>query len=350
MRQWLEAGYFKGNLPISQNNSGPFRPLSTYFPDPGSAFQFKVDEARALAEAQQKQAEQAALAELKRKEQEALRAQAEAQQRELEAQSRLKAEEESRRRAEEEAARVKAEDEARLAAEASTRNDQSVQLKMMLGLGGSDAVVPETPAPQSAPKKQPKSKKQVAAVREPSPVPEVAPAPAAPAWGGVAAGPTAGRKKSMSEIQQEEAKAAAKRAAEGGNQRSGGGWANIAATGGSNAWGGAAAKTPAAGVVTANAGVASVQKGSATRGAAAGNAGHTQQQKSSNKDAVDNFGANGKMTPAFENWCKGQMQKISNSDDLTLVRHLHPFLLTFLAHFFMVLTRSILFIFRFHFA
>eukprot|EP00571_Detonula_confervacea_P010765 CAMPEP_0172297246 /NCGR_PEP_ID=MMETSP1058-20130122/343_1 /TAXON_ID=83371 /ORGANISM="Detonula confervacea, Strain CCMP 353" /LENGTH=954 /DNA_ID=CAMNT_0013006375 /DNA_START=61 /DNA_END=2922 /DNA_ORIENTATION=- len=39
MRQWLEAGYFKGDLPISQNNAGPFRTLSSYFSNAGKAFQ-----------------------------------------------------------------------------------------------------------------------------------------------------------------------------------------------------------------------------------------------------------------------------------------------------------------------
>eukprot|EP00804_Cyclotella_cryptica_P024270 CCRYP_012549-RC/>CCRYP_012549-RC protein AED:0.08 eAED:0.08 QI:405/1/1/1/0.5/0.28/7/635/1156 len=333
MRQWLEAGYFKGNLPISQNNSGPFRPLSTYFPDPTTAFQPRVDESRAQAEARQKQAELAATAaELKRREEEAARAQAEAQQRELEVRARLKAEAESRMRAEEEAARIKAEEEAKHASEASNQNDQSVQLKMLLGLGGtSDAVASEPePAPQPAAKKQSKSKtqqKQASVGQEspPAPVTEVAAAPAAPAWGGAVAVPTAGRKKTMSEIQQEEAKAAAKRAAEGGGgQRSGGGWANVAATGGSTAWGGAAAKTPAAGVIPPNtaviAGVASVQKINTSRSAATVNNTQSQPPKSaSNKDAVDNFGANGKMTPAFEKWCISQMQKINNSDDLTLV-------------------------------
>jgi hypothetical protein len=129
----------------------------------------------------------------------------------------------------------------------------------------------------------------------------------------------------MSEIQQEEAKAAAKRAAEGGVQRPGGGWANVAATGGSTAWGGAAGKTPAAGVIAPNtaviAGVTSVQKINSSRSVASINNTQSQQQNSaSNKDAVDNFGANGKMTPTFEKWCISQMQKINNSDDLTLVR------------------------------
>jgi len=32
MHQWLEAGYFKSDTPISQSNSGPFLPLKVYFP------------------------------------------------------------------------------------------------------------------------------------------------------------------------------------------------------------------------------------------------------------------------------------------------------------------------------
>ena len=38
MRQWLEAGYFKGDLPISQVTSGPFHQLCIWFPDLNSAF------------------------------------------------------------------------------------------------------------------------------------------------------------------------------------------------------------------------------------------------------------------------------------------------------------------------
>ena len=39
MRQWLEAGYFKSDLPISQSRSGPFRALNLYFTDSKKAFQ-----------------------------------------------------------------------------------------------------------------------------------------------------------------------------------------------------------------------------------------------------------------------------------------------------------------------
>ena len=130
----------------------------------------------------------------------------------------------------------------------------------------------------------------------------------------------------MSEIQQEEAKEAARRAKEQGGRPSGGGWANVAATGGSTAWGGAAATTPAAAVVSPMpvvAVVASTQKINANaawnmkQAAAAVPAAATKQaQKAA---AVDNFGANGQMTPAMEKWCKDQMQKLNGSDDLTLV-------------------------------
>ena len=316
MRQWLEAGYFKGNLPISQNNSGPFRPLSTYFPDPQTAFQ----PSSAQMEAQQKHA-----AELKRREDEAARLLVETQQRELEAQA--KAEAEARKKIEEKA-RLEAEEKAKqVAKEASNQTNQSAQLKMMLGLGESDAA-PAAVAPQASqpqPKKQSKSKANQKPVQGPSPAldAEVAPAPpAAPAWGGAASGQPS-HKKTMSEIQQEEARAAAKRASEGG-QRSSGGWANIAATGGNAAWSGGTAKVTPAGVVTPNTAViasaSSVQPVKSTRATPTVHKTQSQQQKSSsNKAAVDNFGANGKMSPAFENWCKGQMQKINNSDDLTLV-------------------------------
>ena len=38
MRQWLAAGYFKGDLPISQNQNGGFRALSSLFADVSVAF------------------------------------------------------------------------------------------------------------------------------------------------------------------------------------------------------------------------------------------------------------------------------------------------------------------------
>ncbi|KAL7495872.1 hypothetical protein ACHAWT_004205 [Skeletonema menzelii] len=321
MKQWLEAGYFKGDLPISQNNSGPFRPLASYFSDPKTAFQSKQSgEDKAAMEA---------------------RAQAEA-----EAAAKLQAakEVEARRRAEE-AAKV-AEEERRKAAEVELQQqaDQSAQLKMMLGLGGGSTGIAgpshQEPEPESAAVEQPTKKQQKKKaqqkqaqpqqlveekkVEKVAPAPEPA-APPAPAWGGGTA--AASRKKSMSEIQQEEAKEAARRAKEQGGRPSGGGWANVAATGGSTAWGGAVTNAPAAAVVSPMpvvAGVASTQKINANaawnmKQAAAASAPTTATKQAQKAAAVDNFGVNGQMTPTMEKWCKDQMQKLNGSDDLTLV-------------------------------
>jgi len=315
MKQWLEAGYFKGDLPISQNNGGPFRPLASYFSDPNTAFQSnQSDDEKAAAEA---------------------RAKAEA---EAAAKVQAAKEAEERRRAEE-AAKLAAEERRRAAEAELQQTDQSAQLKMMLGLGGGSTGIAGPPQPQPEPepaaveqpsKKQQKKKAQQKQVQQPKPEEEVAPAPEpaappAPAWGGGAA--AASRKKSMSEIQQEEAKEAARRAKEQGGRPSGGGWANVAATGGSTAWGGAAATTPAAAVVSPMpvvAGVSSTQKINANaawnmKQAAAAAVPAAATKQSQKAAAVDNFGANGQMTPAMEKWCKDQMQKLNGSDDLTLV-------------------------------
>lgn len=311
MKQWLEAGYFKGDLPISQNNGGPFRPLASYFSDPKTAFQSnQSDDAKAALEA---------------------RAQAEA---ETAAKVQAAKEADARRRAEK-AAQLAAEENRRAAEQQQQQNDQSAQLKMMLGLGvGSTEIAgpPQPAAVEQPAKKQPKKKspqKQVQQqpVEEETSAPEPV-SPPAPAWGGGAA--SAGQKKTMSEIQQEEAKEAARRAKEEGDRPSGGGWANVAATGGSTAWGGAAAINTAAAVITpmpAVAGVSPTQKINANaawnkKQAAATNppvVATKQTQQQGSVAAVDNFGSNGQMNPAMEKWCKDQMQKLNGSDDLTLV-------------------------------
>jgi hypothetical protein len=161
--------------------------------------------------------------------------------------------------------------------------------------------------------------------------------PAAPAWGGVAtAGPNVGRKKSMSEIQQEEAREAARRAKEQGYTGSGqqsGGWANVAATGGSTAWKGAAVLTPAAVVVAPTptvvvAGLGTTAPANAawikpTTTASTAHVIAPIAKKSSSKKiaSVDNsFGTNGSMTPSLESWCKEQMEKLNGTDDLTLIQ------------------------------
>lgn len=378
MRQWLDAGYFKGDLPISQNAGGPFRTLGSCFSDASTAFQPTRPSGEDKTEAE---AKASADAEAKARAESEAKARAEA---ELSAQrERAEAEEAAAllvaRQASEAKARAEAEERKRAEAQAQTqrekavaatateaaRNEQSAQLKMMLGLGaakassGGDGVLIAGPPPTDqvveqravqqapAPAKKGKKKQQQqhqsesAVVHAPAPsVPEPAPAPpAAPAWGGAVA-TKATRKKSMSEIQQEEAREAARRAREQGISLSGhggrggsGGWANIAASGGSSAWGGAAARVPVAAVVTPAAAVAglSAQQRSAqaawSRQAAANVAptgAKKQQSKSSAANAsknaaVDNFGMNGRMSPMLESWCKDQMQKLNGSDDLTLV-------------------------------
>lgn len=171
------------------------------------------------------------------------------------------------------------------------------------------------------------------AVPVPAPAPEPAPAaaPAPVAWGGVTA--KVARKKSMSEIQQEEAREAARRAREqgispvgsggGGGQRGGGGWANIAASGGSTAWGGAAVKAPAvaavAPVMPMVAGMGTTQQAWSKQPAGSKKLQLQKTNSSKNAAAVDNFGANGRMSPTLESWCKDQMRQLNGSDDLTLV-------------------------------
>jgi len=379
MRQWLDAGYFKGDLPISQSSGGPFRTLGSCFSDASTAFQpTQPTEDKAEAEAKARtEAEAKARAEAEAK----VRAEAEkAAQREKAAAEEAAALMAARQAAElkaraeaEERARAEAEAQAAMQREKATadRKHQSAQLKMMLGLGAagggvseSDDVVvaglspsepveqqPAASQPAPAPSKKSKKKQQQQQMqREPvvtnAPSP-VAPerAPAAPvAWGGAVATKVS-RKKSMSEIQQEEAREAQRRAREqgislsslsgGGGGRGGGGgnggWANIAASGGSTAWGGAV-KVPVAAVVTPTPMVAGLSAQQRSAQAAWGGpaatmapAGSKQQQSKSsganaNKNAaVDNFGMNGRMSPTLESWCKDQMQKLNGSDDLTLV-------------------------------
>jgi len=373
MRQWLEAGYFKGDLPISQNSGGPFRSLGSYFSDASSAFQpTQPSEDKAALEAKAR-AEAEAQARAKAEAEAQARAEAEAAaQREKAAAEEAAAAAAAARAAAEAKAQAEAEARARAEAEAlaaaqrekevADRQEQSTQLKMMLGLGsaggGEGMVIAGPPPPEpvqveqqvsqpaTAAKKQSKKKQQqqqpsnsVAPVQAPVPEPVPAPAPVV-AWGGATA--KASRKKSMSEIQQEEAREAARRAKEqgislgsgGGGGRGAGGWANIAASGGSTAWGGAAVKVPVAAVVTPTPAVAGLgtqrpgQPGAWSKptGTTAGGAKKQAQpakgaaSTAANKAAaVDNFGMNGRMSPTLESWCKDQMQKLNGSDDLTLV-------------------------------
>lgn len=201
---------------------------------------------------------------------------------------------------------------------ASDQN-QSAQLKMMLGLGdssSSDGKVEAAPQEQlaEAPSRKKSEKASKASKQQPqaSPAPAPAKAPAAsPAWGG---GASAAPRKSIAEIQQEEARTAARMAMERQHnpRSSSGGWANIAASkGGSTGWQSGTVKPTPAAVVTGAA-------ASTARTAARPQATASQRQaKSKSEKPADDFGA--AMPPALENWCKSQMQKLNGSDDLTLV-------------------------------
>jgi hypothetical protein len=347
MRQWLEAGYFKGDLPISQLPSGPFHQLSNWFPDLSAAFTSnsaggQEDDNIAAAKEQQKMdAEVAANA----------NANAERQRRaeEEEAQKKAKAialAEAGRKEAEEEAAArarsLERKNVVEIQAPVNGGNQSSTQLKMMLGLSSGEQPATESKDPdvmdgtKAGKKTNPKSSKNTSkkvsqrAADKPqgapqpeekarSIVPESMPppapvAPTIPAWGGVANNmPT----KSMSEIQQEEARAAAELAAKRGNmpQPTSSGWANIAA--GSTGWStGAIRPTSIQNVAP----VTSVRPGQAPSKSQTKKVSTNIQQTRStpvSSSSAEEFGAT--MSPAIEKWCKEKMQQINGSNDLTLV-------------------------------
>eukprot|EP00536_Pseudo-nitzschia_multiseries_P017109 jgi/Psemu1/321126/estExt_fgenesh1_pm.C_13830001 len=344
MRQWLEAGYFKGDLPISQLPGGPFHQLSNWFPDLSSAFTAKAfdgqneNDAAAAALEQQRKNEQAA---------------ADAERQRLAEEMEVKKAEEAaaaaaaaQKQAEEAAARSR-ERERQNAAEMQSPvnggNQSSTQLKMMLGLSAGEQPVTDTEkkAPEvtnggTASKKSEKKTPKVAnkktspkpaevsqglpqleqnpkpAVPDPTPAPPPV-APAAPAWGGVANNKP---RKSMSEIQQEEARAAAILAAKRGSmpQSSNSGWANVAA--GSTGWSSGAIRSSA---VQNPAPVTSVRPGQAPSKPQTKKVAVNMQKTTpaSSSTPAEEFGAS--MSPVMEKWCKEKMQQINGSDDLTLV-------------------------------
>jgi hypothetical protein len=214
-------------------------------------------------------------------------------------------------------------------------NKSSNKLKIMLGLSagsqpagateseGSGATT-TTKNTKSDKKSKSANKKAPQKPVEQSAVPGPASPSAAPAWGGVAASKQT--RKSMSEIQQEEARAAAMLAAQRGSMpQSSSGWANVAAgtTGWSN---GAVHPGSAVQSVVSAAGVRPSQarpkqqtisaQGAANRKVAP----LTQQQRASSTASstpAEEFGTS--MSPALESWCKEKMFQINGSEDLTLV-------------------------------
>ena len=325
MRQWLEAGYFKGDLPISQQPSGPFHPLSAIFPDLSVAFRVEDNSA---AQEEAERAEKAAAEEERAR--------------------KLAAEEEERRvaaelaeaKAREVAERRKAQEEAAAQAQASASNggnQSSTQLKMMLGLPSQQAgagakegarAQEQNPQPkQKAVEKKSKANKKTAqkpAVDVAESVPEQPEQPAAKpppstAWGGVAT-TKPNQRKSMSEIQQEEARKAAIVASQKDAfpRQSSSGWANVAASGKSGWGSGTLKQAPPAVMANPAAPRGAMQRAQTQGGPAAGPLAQQQQRTASvSTTPAEEFGAS--MSPALEKWCKEQMQNISGGDDLTLV-------------------------------
>ncbi|KAG7349392.1 GYF domain containing protein [Nitzschia inconspicua] len=332
MRQWLEAGYFKGDLPISQVPNGPFRPLSAWFPDLNFAFspQPSNGNGRSQALAEEKAKAQAA-------EEERLRKEAEVAERERRAAE--EAQRIAREAAQREAASREAEQQRRaLAAEAKSGelgNESSNQLKMMLGLpsGGVSPegaekgvqIIPSKSASndkkgKSGNKKtQQKNTEDTAALLSSSQPPAPSPATAAPAWGGAAAAKQS--KKSMSEIQQEEARAAAIMAAKRGNMpQASSGWANVAA--GTTGWSsGAIRQAPTANAASIAPQSRAMNQSPAAQGGTSRKVAPLNQQTRSSSTASatpsEEFGA--KIPPALESWSREKIYHINGSDDITLI-------------------------------
>ena len=333
--------------------------MSALFPDLSVAF--RGVENNAAKEAETRAAEEEAQRRRKEEEGEQARRQAEdaaamaakekaeAQAREAAEraeQDRLEKEREQQAAAEAEAARIAEEQAAAEQAKTSNGGNQSsTQLKMMLGLPAEAQNAGEVPTPNdkvegttaaATPKKaaekrytkagNKKSQNRAPEAPAAAPAEQPAPKPAAAAWGGAAKSKP---KKSMSEIQQEEARAAAMMAMQRDNmpRQSSSGWANVAATGSTGWSSGTLKQTPAAVVPNANM-MPGARPGqhrtgktqpSQVPGGARKVAPVTQQRSSSTASSTpaDEFGAS--MSPVLEKWCKDQMQKINGSDDLTLV-------------------------------
>jgi hypothetical protein len=311
MRQWLEAGYFKGDLPISQQPGGPFHPLSALFQDLSIAFRYPgqtaEDEQAAIKEATLVRAKE----ELERIEAERMEAERkEIERREAERkvaeEKRVKAEAAARHAAEQEASRRVAEASKDSSQSRSSINDQnksSAQLKMLLGLGMAqhdDSIL---------------SKSSEQQIITSAPSVGVPPVPARGVWGGSS---STAIKKSMSEIQQEEARQASLSAMEKKTmgRTTSGGWANVAASrGGVTGWQGGAAVAPS--VISNPARPLSNSRPALAQQRHISAPSPPTASRSQEKSQAVDFGAN--ISPALESWCKSQMMKINGSDDLTLV-------------------------------
>lgn len=394
MRQWYDAGYFKGDLPVSQSAGGPFRLLSDLYPNLDLAFMNPESQLQ-RPNNQHRQHDEEAMAneELRvRVQQQCIDRETsdiarfrEAEERERLAQEaavarEMKAREEEVLEREREAALLEYEEQQsphHLPPEDShdqsdSGNESSAQLKMMLGLSaqqdqyGGDHNQREQPSmpkrTQSKVKKATSAGAKIAQQLPPAPTQEWssqqypspnASKPAASAWG-VSSKQKSSQPKSMSEIQQEEARLVALQAMQ--RERSGfsggsSGWANVAASktatvvGPATSWTGSAATKIAPAVVVANKEpvmmmsstiakptqvlrkqtslASATSRGQVANVAAVNAASSSSKQPNHNSKAStastssDEFGA--KMSPVLERWCKEQMLKLNGTDDLTLV-------------------------------
>lgn len=324
MRQWLEAGYFKGDLPISQNPHGPFLPLSTLFPDLSVAFRAVAQEMSEesgvnpvetqTANSQISDDIQPDVSGVRVGEQ--LQAGSQTGHREIVEPGKSGTEEELQ----------------------NTGNHSSAQLKMILGLSTDTPAVEDSneiaPVEQKKPVESQKSspeKHQTKSIKkaELGKVETQAEDPMSPekpskqpssAWGGAA---VANPKKSMSEIQQEEERAAAMLERDNVPRQQSSGWANVAASGKSGWSSGTLKQSTSLG--------STAQNGRQMQGRGKGQhpnqpSGQTMITLGSQKEGFDSvqsstpaeeFGTT--MSPTLEKWCKDQMQRISGGDDLTLV-------------------------------
>jgi hypothetical protein len=335
MRQWLEAGYFKGDLPISQQPSGPFFPLQALFTDLSVAFRA----VETNAENDDAEAKAAAADEKRRMQQEDEERRVAGAAAMADAKKAWEAAEHERAERELKAA-MKVEAMTNNSADgADEGNESSTQLKMMLGLSETTRDAPSNVEDHTSEKLKSNSTKkggnkksqhravdETAATEAPAPVAT----PAAAAWGGAS---KTKPKKTMAEIQQEEGRAAALLAMQNANnpvhRQSSSGWANVAAKG-TTGWSSGTIKPSAAALASNTAAMTAtgprpaqamgITQQPTQSGANRKVAPLTVQQRSvssSSSTPAEEFGTS--MSPALEKWCKEQMQRINGSEDLTLV-------------------------------
>jgi hypothetical protein len=330
MRQWLEAGYFKGDLPIGQIASGPFHPLSAWFPDLNFAFMRQPTNGN---DRNQTTAEERAKADAAEKERSRREAEAAEHERLIVEEAHRAAKEAAQREAEEREAAAREMERQNFAVKIDAKadsgvNESSNQLKIILGLSSGAHPAAGVVADKSVPtsmitgneKKAKAGNKNVAQQyaeekSHPGATSQPIPASAAPAWGGAANNKQS--RKSMSEIQQEEACAAAMLAAKRGSMpQPSSGWANVAA--GSSGW--------SAQNANAIAGVRPSQtypmsQASASQGGASRKIAPIPQQQRPTSVASstvgDEFGAT--IPPSLEKWSKEKILQLTGQDDLTLI-------------------------------